>query len=66
MVKGLLSRLCNDSKKSAYYLCDDLARSYYDFGVPYSLAVEWISSKVNARDEVVERACQQVYFHSKD
>ena len=48
-----------------YYVCEDLARSYRDFGVPYSLAVEWVRSKVNASEKVVEDACQQVYFISK-
>ena len=49
-----------------YYSCEDMARSYRDFGVPYNLAKEWVRSKVNASAEVVERACDNVYYHSKD
>ena len=66
MFKSLKDKISKDSQNSAYYICDDLARSYRDFGVPYSLAVEWICSKVNVGEEIVERACQQVYYLSKD
>lgn len=65
MIKNLLSKIGNDSRKDTYYDCEDLARSYRDFGVPYSLAVEWICSKLNVSEKVVEDACQQVYFISK-
>lgn len=44
----------------------EVATSYRDFGVPYSLAVEFICSKVNVGEEIVERVCQQVYYLSKD
>ena len=40
MIKNLLSKIGNDSRKDTYYDCEDLASSYRDFGVPYSLAVE--------------------------
>lgn len=65
MINSLLSKIGNDGRKDTYCDCEDLARSYRDFGVPYSLAVEWIRSKVNASGKVVEDACQQVYFISK-
>lgn len=65
MFKGLKDKISKDSQNSAYYQCEEVARSYRDFGVPYSLAVEWIRSKVNASGKVVEDACQQVYFISK-
>lgn len=47
-----------------YYLCEDLARSYRDFGVPYKLAKEWVSSKLEVSEDVSERACDHVYYHS--
>lgn len=65
MIKNLLSKIGNDCRKVTYYDCEDLARSYRDFGVPYSLAVEWVGSKVNASEKVVEDACDYVYFNSK-
>ena len=65
MFKGLKDKISKDSQNSAYYICEDLARSYRDFGVPYSLAVEWIRSKVNASEKVVEDACHQVYYLSR-
>lgn len=65
MIKNLLSKIGNDCRKNTYYDCEDLARSYRDFGVPYSLAVEWIHSKVNASEKVVEQACDHVYYHSR-
>lgn len=65
MFKGLKDKISKGSQNNTYYDCEDLARSYRDFGVPYSLAVEWIGSKVNASEKVVEDACQQVYFISK-
>ena len=34
MAKGLLSRVSNDSQIEDYYACEDIARSYLDFGVP--------------------------------
>lgn len=52
-----------NSKKSELV---EVATSYREFGVPYSLAVEFISSKVNVGEEIVERVCQQVYYSSKD
>lgn len=65
MFKGLKDKISKDSQNNTYYDCEDLARSYRDFGVPYSLAVEWIRSKVNASEKVVEDACQQVYYLSR-
>ena len=65
MFKGLKDKISKDSQNSAYHQCEEVARSYRDFGVPYSLAVEWVGSKVNASEKVVEDACQQVYFISK-
>lgn len=65
MFKDLKDKISKDSQNSVYYQCEEVARSYRDFGVPYSLAVEWIHSKVNASERVVEDACQQVYFISK-
>lgn len=49
-----------------YYACEDIARSYRDFGVPKSLAEEWICTKLNVSKELSERACDHVYYHSKD
>ena len=66
MIKSLLSKIGNDSRKDTYYDCEDLARSYRDFGVPYSLAVEWICSRLNVSKKVVEDACDYVYYLSKD
>ena len=65
MFKDLKGKISKNSQNNTYYDCEDLARSYRDFGAPYSLAVEWIRSKVNASEKVVEDACQQVYFISK-
>lgn len=65
MFKGLKDKISKDSQNSAYYQWEEVARSYRDFGVPYSLAVEWIGSEVNASEKVVEDACDYVYFNSK-
>ena len=65
MIKNLLSKIGNDYRKDTYYDCEDLARSYRDFGVPYSLAVEWICSKLNVSEKVVEQACDHVYYLSR-
>ena len=65
MFKGVKDKISKDSQNSAYYQCEEFARSYRDFGVPYSLAVEWICSKLNVSEKVVERACNHVYYHSK-
>ena len=65
MFKGLKDKISKGSQNNTYYDCEDLARSYRDFGVPYSLAVEWVGSKVNASEKVVEDACDYVYFNSK-
>lgn len=64
MTKGLLSKIVNDCRKSTYYDCEDLARSYRDFGVPYSLTDEWVSSKLNVSKKIAERACAHIYFQS--
>ena len=66
MFKGLLSSVSKDSQMEDYYACQDVARSYYDFGVPHSLAVQWICAKFNVSEEISERACDHVYYHSKD
>lgn len=66
MFKGLLSSVSNDSQMEDYYACEDVARSYLDFGVPKSLAEEWICTKLNVSKELSERACDYVYYHSKD
>ena len=66
MFKGLLSRVSNDSQMEDYYACQDVARSYLDFGVPKGLTVEWICSNLNVSEKVAERACDHVYYHSKD
>jgi len=66
MFKGLLSRVSNDSQMEDYYACQDVARSYLDFGVPRKLAVQWICAKLNVSEEISERACDHVYCHSKD
>lgn len=66
MFNCLKDKISKNVQNSSYYYCQDVARSYRDFGVPYSLAVEWICSKLKANREVVERACDHVYYHSKD
>ena len=66
MFKGLLSRVSNDSQMEDYYVCQDVARSYLDFGVPKNLAVQWICAKLDVSEEISERACDHVYYHSKD
>ena len=66
MAKGLLSRVSNDSQMEDYYACEDIARSYLDFGVPKKLAVQLICAKLNVSKEISERACDYVYYHSKD
>ena len=66
MAKGLLSRVSNDSQMEDYYACEDTARSYLDFGVPKKLAVQLICAKLNVSEEISERACDYVYYHSKD
>ena len=66
MFKGLLPRVSNDSQTEDYYACEDISRSYLDFGVPRKLAVQWICAKLNVRGEISERACDYVYYHSKD
>lgn len=66
MAKGLLSRVSNDSQMEDYYACEDIARSYLDFGVPKKLAVQLICAKLNVSEEISERACDYVYYHSKD
>lgn len=42
MGKGVFSKISEYAQKDEYYRCEEVARSYRDFGVPYSLAVEWI------------------------
>lgn len=64
MVKGSNSRVSNDSQTEDYYACEDIARSYFDFGVPRKLAVQWICAKLNVSEEISERACDYVYFKS--
>lgn len=66
MFKGLQSRVSNDSQMEDYYACKDIARSYRDFGVPRELAVQWICAKLSVSEEISERACDHVYYHSKD
>lgn len=66
--KFMIKRLIHKKKvelKDEYYLCEDMAKSYYDFGVPRNLAEEWISAKTNTSKEVVERACYSVYYKSR-
>lgn len=65
MRKGVFSKISEYAQKDAYYRCEEVARSYRDFGVPYSLAVEWIYSKLKVSEKVVDRACNQVYYHSR-
>lgn len=65
MGKGVFSKISEYAQKDEYYRCEEVARSYRDFGVPYSLAVEWICSKLNVSEKVVERACNHVYCHSR-
>lgn len=45
-----------------YYECRELAQSYYEFGVPYELAKEWLSSKLNVSKEVAKSICFQFYL----
>lgn len=66
MAKGFGSRVSKDSQTEDYYACEDIARSYLDFGVPRKLAVQWICAKLNVSEEISERACDYVYYHSKD
>ena len=49
MGKGVFSKISEYAQKDAYYHCEDVARSYRDFGVPKSLAEEWICAKSNVR-----------------
>lgn len=65
MGKGIFSKISEYAQKDAYYRCEEVARSYHDFGVPYSLAVEWICSKLKVSEKIVERACDHVYYHSR-
>jgi hypothetical protein len=66
MAKDLLSKIFNGGGESTYYDCEDIAHSYLDFGVPKKLAVQWICAKLNVSEEISERACDYVYYHSKD
>lgn len=66
MFNGLLTRKSNASQKEDYYACEDIARSYRDFGVPKSLAEEWICTKLSVSKELSECACDHIYYHSKD
>ena len=66
MAKDLLSKIFNEGGESTYYDCKDIAHSYLDFGVPKKLAVQWICVKLNVSEEISERACDYVYYHSKD
>ena len=66
MAKAFGVRVSNPMQMEDYYACDDIARSYHDFGVPKSLAEEWICTKLNVSKELSERACDHVYYHSKD
>ena len=65
-MKKLIFKVSKHAQMNEYYSCEDMARSYRDFGVPYNLAKEWVRSKVNASAEVVERACNNVYYPSND
>ena len=64
MFKGLKDKISNGSQNNTYYDCEDLARSYRDFGVPFDLAEEWVSAKLKVSEEVSKRACSHVYFRS--
>ena len=66
MFKGFSSGVSNDSQMEDYYACQDIARSYLDFGVPRKLAIQWICAKLNVSEEISERACDHVYYQSKD
>ena len=66
MAKTFGVRVSNPMQMEDYYACKDIARSYLDFGVPKSLAEEWICTKLNVSKELSERACDYVYYHSKD
>lgn len=56
MFKSLKGKISKEGQESEYYLCEDMARSYRDFGVPYDLAEEWVSAKLNVDKEVSKRA----------
>lgn len=64
MFKSLKGKISKEGQESEYYLCEDMARSYRDFGVPYDLAEEWVSAKLKVSEEVSKRACSHVYFRS--
>ena len=66
MAKAFGVRVSNPMQMEDYYACEDIARSYLDFGVSKSLAEEWICTKLNVSKELSERACDYVYYHSKD
>ena len=65
MTKGFGVEVSNPMQMEDYYACEDIARSYSDFGVPKSLAEEWICAKLSVSNELSERACDHVYYHSK-
>lgn len=66
MIKGFGIGVSNPMQMEDYYACEDIARSYRDLGVPKSLAEEWICTKLSVSKELSERACDHVYYHSKD
>ena len=66
MAKGSGVGVSNPTQVEDYYACEDIARSYLDFGVPRKVAVQWICAKLNVSEEISERACDHVYFLSKD
>ena len=66
MFNCLKDKISKNVQNSSYYSCQDVARSYLDFGVPRKLAVQWICVKLNVSEEISERACDHVYYHSKD
>ena len=65
MGKGVFSKISEYAQKDEYYRCEEVARSYRDFGVPKSLAEEWICTKLNVSKELSARACDYVYYHSR-
>ena len=66
MAKGISLGVSNPTQMEDYYACEDIARSYLDFGVPRRLAVQWICAKLNVSEEISESACDYVYYHSKN
>ena len=66
MAKGISAGVSNPMQTKDYYAREDIARSYLDFGVPRKFAVQWICAKLNVSEEISERACDYVYYHSKD